>query len=164
MRLYRLRTMTIDYATMNKLHQLVWICDTFREPAHDIAVTFTLDVGYIIAQADIATLEYAVHLGNLTDNLHIEVKDSAIVLAKLLDNLWRNETSSNQFLHCTFCYPLGILDIALMTWKLLDEFTWAFFPAEMLKHRKLAQIIHHHCAKYKEKYYLCARQDHILLS
>ena len=41
---------------------------------------------------------------------------------------------------------------------------YAFLPAEMLKHRKLAQIIHHHCAKYKEKYYLCARQDHILLS
>ena len=38
------------------------------EPAHDIAVTLTLDVGYIIAQADIATLEYAVHLGNLTES------------------------------------------------------------------------------------------------
>ena len=87
--------MTIDNATMNKLHQLVWICDTFREPAHDIAVTLTLDVGYIIAQADIATLEYAVHLGNLTDNLRIEVKDSAVVLTKLLNNLWRNKTSPN---------------------------------------------------------------------
>ncbi len=107
--------MTIDNTTMNKLHQLVWICDTFREPAHDIAVTLTLDVGYIIAQADIATLEYAVHLGNLTDNLRIEVKDSAVVLTKLLNNLRRNETSPNQFLHCTFCYPLGILDITLMT-------------------------------------------------
>lgn len=113
--------MTINYATMNKLHQLVWICDTFREPTHDIAVTLTLDVGHVIAQADIATLEYAVHLGNLTDNLRIEVKDSAVVLAKLLDNLWRNKTSPNQFLHCAFCYPLCILDIALMTWKLLDE-------------------------------------------
>ena len=107
--------MAIDNAPMNELYQLVRVSDTFREPAHDIAVTLTLDVGHVIAQADIATLEYAVHLGNLTDNLRIEVKDSAVVLTKLLDNLRRDKTSPNQFLHGAFCYPLGILDIALMT-------------------------------------------------
>ena len=90
--------MAIDNAPMNELYQLVRVSDTFREPAHDIAITLTLDVGHVIAQADIATLEYTVHLGNLTDNLRIEVKDSAVVLAKLLNNLWRNETSPNQFL------------------------------------------------------------------
>ena len=85
--------MFVDDASMNLLDQFLWVSDTFREPAHDGSVTLALYVGDIVAQADVAPLEYSIHFGFLTYDFLIEVKDSTVILAKLLNNLWRYKTT-----------------------------------------------------------------------
>jgi len=64
-------------------------------------------------------LEYAVHLGNLTDNLRIEVKDSAVVLTKLLNSeilskfapsfLRRDENAGKEIWHATVGTVHGVM-------------------------------------------------------
>ena len=58
-----------------------------------LLIQLSLYVGDIVAQADVAPLEYSIHFGFLTHNFLIEVKDSTVILAKLLNNLWRYKTT-----------------------------------------------------------------------
>ena len=78
-------------------------------------------MAHIVAQPESAPLEGGIKLVGVVGPVIVEVHDAAVQLAHVLDNRLRNETAFNQALEKTFRDPLGILDIALPAWKLLDE-------------------------------------------
>lgn len=84
-------------------------------------VAFARGGGDIVAQSEPATLQGGIELVAVVGHVLIQVHDSSVKLAHVLNNWFGHETSFDKILQDAFRYPLRVLDIALAARQLLDE-------------------------------------------
>ena len=75
----------------------------------------------IVAQPEAASLHGSVKFVAVVSHVLIQIHDASVQFAHVLYVGFRHETSLDKFLQDTFCYSLGILDVTLASWQLLDE-------------------------------------------
>ena len=101
--------------------QLLGACLAFGYLADDAPVTFPVDLGDEVAEAEAASLQHGVKLVRVVHEVVLQVEYAAIVLAHVLNHRVGHETAAYQSLQHALGYPLGVLHVALAAGELLDE-------------------------------------------
>lgn len=127
--------MVFDNPSVDFSDERLGICFSHAYFDDHVLVILAVRTCNVIAEPYVATLYRSVKLAQLTHNLVIKVVDTTVVLPQLLAALRRDKARTNQFLEHALYYPLGILDITLVSGKLLDEIRFDELLAEVrLKH------------------------------
>src|SRR5574344_197021 len=106
---------------MDKLDKLLGACMPPDDGLQHRLIAFAHGGGDIVAQSEPAPLQGGIELVAVVGHVLIQVHDSSVKLAHVLNNWFGHETSFDKILQDAFRYPLRILDIALAARQLLDE-------------------------------------------
>ena len=112
---------TVGDAAVYHFEKFRWIAYPFGDEADDILVTLPVRRRHIVADTDVAALQGGIKLAKLADALRIQVRDAAVVLTELLDDICRHIAAADKILQQAGRYPLRILHVALLSGQLLDE-------------------------------------------
>lgn len=87
---YYLFTDAIDGASVDNRRHFRRISYALGQKTNHIFVALAVGRGHIVADADIATLEGGIQFAEFTNTLGVQVRNAAVILAELLDDVFRD--------------------------------------------------------------------------